>query len=82
MARREDSDKPFLDIKGARQSFTIPRRKWRELLFVGALVPDGDEYVRDPSRPLPAFRIPDLFPIGARFKVREEGEQVRIERVK
>ena len=81
MARRRDPNKPFLDIEGERQSFTIPRRKWRELLFVGALVPDGDVYVRDPSRPLPAFRIPDLFPVGARFKVREEGDHVRIEKV-
>ena len=81
MARRRDPDKPFLDIDGDRDSFTIPRRKWRELLFVGAMVPDGDAYVRDPSRPLPEFRIPDLFPIGARFKIREEGEHVRVERV-
>ena len=81
MARRRDTDKPFFDIDGKRESFTLPRRKWRELLFVGALVLDGDAYVRDPSRPLPAFRIPDLFPVGARFKAQEEGEHVRIEKV-
>jgi hypothetical protein len=81
MARRRDPNKPFLDIEGEPGSFTIPRRKWRELLFVGALVADGEEFVRDPSRPLPAFRIPDLFPVGARFRVREEGEQVHVERV-
>jgi hypothetical protein len=81
MVRRTDPDKPFLDIEGGTDSFKIPRRKWRELLFVGALVPDGEEYVRDASRPLPAFRIPDLFPTGARFRVREDGEHVHIERV-
>ncbi len=81
MARRPDPDKPFLDIEGRTDSFKLPRRKWRELLFVGALVPAGEEYVRDPSRPLSAFRIPDLFPIGARFRVTEEGEHVHIERV-
>ena len=81
MARRRDPGKPFLDIDGDRESFTIPRRKWRELLFVGALIPDGDAYVRDPSRPLPPFRIPDLFPIGSRFRVHEEGDHVRVERV-
>lgn len=81
MRRRRDPGKPFLDIEGERESFTLPRRKWRELLFVGALVPDGDVYVRDPSRPLPAFRIPDLFPIGARFRVCDEGDHVRIERI-
>ena len=81
MARRRDPNKPFLDIHGDRGAFSIPRRKWRELLFVGALVPDGEAYVRDPSRPLPVFRVPDLFPVGARFRVREEGEHVRIERI-
>ena len=82
MARRPDPNQPFIDIEGERESFSIPHRKWRELLFVGALVPDGDAYVRDPSRPLPAFRIPDLFPIGARFRVRQDGQHVHIERVK
>ena len=82
MARRTDPDKPFLDIEGEAGSFRIPRRKWRELLFVGAMVPDGVEYVRDPSRPLPAFRIPNLFPVGARFRVTEEGDHVHIERVR
>ena len=81
MARRRDPDKPFFDIGGERESFTLPRRKWRELLFVGALVADGEAYVRDPSRPLPKFRIPDLFPVGARFVVREEGDQVHIKRI-
>ncbi len=81
MARRRDTNKPFLDIKGERDSFSLPRRKWRELLFVGAMVRDGEEYIRDPSRPLPSFRIPDLFPVGARFLIKEEGEHVRVERV-
>jgi hypothetical protein len=81
MARRQDLDKPFLDIEGGTESFSIPLRKWRELLFIGAIIRRGKEYVRDPSRPLPAFRIPDLFPEGARFRIKEEKKRVFIQRV-
>jgi hypothetical protein len=81
MARRTDPEKPFMDVQGDTTAFTIPRRKWRELLFIGAMVPDGELFVRDPSRPLPAFRTPDLFPDGARFRVREEGKRVHIQRL-
>lgn len=79
--RRFEEEKPYLDIDGGRESFTLPLLKWRELLFVGALVHDGDTYRRDPARPLPPLREPDLFPEGARFRAREEGDRVRIERV-
>lgn len=79
--RRRDRDKPYIDIEGATGSFSITRLKWRELLFVGALVREGDFYVRDLSRPLPAFRVPGLFPPGVRFRSRQEGKRVRIERV-
>lgn len=76
---------PYEDVQfpgEGRDSFVLPRRKWRELLFIGALVPSGDVFVRDPSRPLPAFRDPDLFPVGARFRVHEEpNDRVRVERV-
>lgn len=81
MARRQDLDKPFLDIEVGTESFSIPLRKWRELLFIGAIVRSGEDYVRDPSRPLPEFRIPDLFPEGARFRVKEEDQRVFIQRV-
>lgn len=76
-----DEERPFFDIQGDESSFTLPQRKWRELLFVGALVRRGDVYVRDLSRPLPPFRNPDLFPSGARFRARDEGDRVRIERI-
>ena len=79
--RRRDREKPYIDIEGNTGSFSITRLKWRELLFVGALVPEGEFYVRDLSRPLPAFRVADLFPPGVRFRVSEEGERIRIEPV-
>ena len=73
---------PFENVKREGSAFWLPRRKWRELLFIGAMVPRGEFFVRDPSRPLPAFRDPDLFPEEARFRAYpEEDDQVRLERV-
>jgi hypothetical protein len=58
----------------------LPRRKWRELLFIGALVARGELYVRDPSRPMPSFRDPDLIPEGVLFRVHPaDNDQVRLE---
>ena len=75
-------ERPFENVERDGNAFLLPRRKWRELLFIGALVPDGEYYVRDPARPLPAFRDPNLFPEGARFRVSEvENDQVRLVRV-
>ena len=75
-------ERPFENVKRRADAFWLPRRKWRELVFIGALVPDGDFFVRAPTRPMPAFRDPDLFPEGGRFRVYfEDNEQVRIERV-
>ena len=75
-------ERPFENVEREGGSFLLPRRKWRELLFIGALKPEGELFVRDPSRPMPAFRDPDLFPEGVRFRVHpHEGDQVRIERV-
>lgn len=70
-----------MDVEGDGSCFSIPHRKWRELLFIGALVPQGEHFVRDPSRPLPSFRDPELFPEQVRFRVKIEGERVRVQRV-
>jgi hypothetical protein len=42
---------------------------------------DGDTFVRDPARPLPPFRIPDLFPEGARFHAERDDGRVVFRRV-
>lgn len=73
---------PFWDVRGESHRFRLPRRKWRELLFVGALVERGGVFVRDPARPLPEFRDPSLFPEDASFRVRELDEKwVEVERM-
>ena len=76
-----DHDRPFEDVVHAADGFSIPELKWRELLFVGALRPDGDAYLRDPSRPLPAFREPGLFPEGVRFQAVRDGRRVLLRRL-
>ena len=54
----------------------------RELVFVGSLAPQGDGFVRDPSRPIASFRDPDLFPEGVLFRIHPDGENhVWVERV-
>jgi hypothetical protein len=75
-------ERPFENVERDGRAFLLPRRKWRELLFIGAMVPDGDLYVRDPSRPMPAFRDPELIPAGVRFRVcPAAGDHVRVEPV-
>ena len=75
-------ERPFENVKREGSSFLLPRRKWRELLFIGAMVREGDLYVRDPTRPMPAFRDPDLIPEGVSFRVEPaEDDHVRLERV-
>lgn len=76
-----EDQEPFADVRLTTDGLSIPELKWRELLFIGALRPDGDAFVRDPSRPLPPFRVPDLFPEGVRFRVAHEGDRVRLQRV-
>ena len=76
-----DEQRPFEDVRELEGGFSIPELKWRELLFVGALRPDGPAFVRDPARPLPPFRAGDLFPEGARFTATAEEGRVRILRV-
>lgn len=77
-----DEQRPFEDVSETADGFTIPELKWRELLFVGALRRDGGAFVRDPARPLPPFRLPDLFPEGARFHAAAEGGRIRIRRAR
>ncbi|HET7291193.1 MAG TPA: hypothetical protein VFM88_02100 [Vicinamibacteria bacterium] len=74
-----DDLSPFADVLIDGGGFSIPELKWRELLFIGALRAEGEAYVRDPSRPLPAFRVPGLFPEGRRFRASRHGGRVRIE---
>lgn len=68
-----DEQEPFADVRPLEDGFSLPELKWRELVFIGALRADGEDFVRDPARPLPSFRIPDLFPEGVRFRVTREG---------
>ena len=72
--------RPFADVQLTADGFTLPELKWRELLFIGALRLDGGQYVRDPSRPLTPFAVPDLFPEGARFEVERIGGRVHVRR--
>jgi TrmH family RNA methyltransferase len=71
---------PFADVEPVEGGFSIPRLKWRELLFVGALRREGDLFARDIARPLPHFERQGLFPVDARFEVRERGERVELRR--
>ena len=64
-----NEQEPFADVTLLPDGLSLPDLKWRELLFIGALRPDGDAYVRDPARPLPPFALPGLFPDGSRFRV-------------
>jgi hypothetical protein len=72
----DDEERPYEDVELDAEGFSIPELKWRELLFVGALRPDGAAYVRDPARPLPAFRNPELFPVGVRLRAQRIGGRV------
>lgn len=78
-----DEQVPFADVIFSENGdFSIPVLKWRELLFVGALHPVGLGFTRESSRPLPPFRLPDLFPVGVLFEARHEGGRVMLRRVK
>ena len=71
---------PFFDVLPVEGGFSIPELKWRELVFVGALRPQGELFVRDPARLLPPFAVPDLFPEGRRFRVERSGGRVIVRR--
>jgi hypothetical protein len=72
---------PFEDVIPAPGGFSIPDLKWRELLFIGALRPEGAFFVRDPLRPMPPFRMPGLFPEGVRYEVTRMDGRVRLKRL-
>jgi hypothetical protein len=80
MTASDSNNQAFLDVVFAadRSSFTIPKLKWRELIFIRALRPQGGSWVRDPSRFMPAFAAGDLLPEGQCYSVVDEGERVRI----
>ncbi len=64
-------DRPFHDLRkvGPAGAFSLPFRKWREILFVGAMRRGEDGlYRRDPNRPMPPLREPDLFPEAVAFR--------------
>lgn len=75
-----DEQRPFEDVVRLGDGFSLPELKWRELVFVGALRPDGEAYVRDPARPLPPFREPELFPLGTRFRAERAADRVIVRR--
>lgn len=71
-----DEQQPFADVVLLEGGFSLPELKWRELLFIGALRAEGDAFVRDPSRALPPFRLPGLFPDGVLFRATRDGGRV------
>ena len=76
-----DERQPFADVVLLEDGFSLPELKWRELLFIGALRAEGEEFVRDPARPLPPFRVPGLFPVGVRFRAEFGAGRVFLRRV-
>ena len=71
-----DEQQPFADVVLLEGGFSLPELKWRELLFIGALRAERGGFVRDPSRALPPFRLPGLFPDGVLFRVTREAGRV------
>lgn len=71
-----EEQEPFADVQPTLDGFSLPDLKWRELIFIGAVRPEGDGFVVDPRRPMPRFRRGDLFPRGVRFRIRKEGVRV------
>jgi hypothetical protein len=77
-----EEQEPFADVVAVPGGFSLPDLKWRELLFIGALRPEGKLYVREPRKPLPPFRRPGLFPEGVLFRVEREGNRVIVRPVR
>jgi hypothetical protein len=76
-----DEQSPFADVRDEGDGFSIPQLKWRELLFIGALRPEGEGFVREPGRPLPAFAREGLFPEGVLLRAERVGARVLIRRL-
>jgi hypothetical protein len=68
-------------VQVTRAGLSIPELKWRELLFTGAMRPDGEAFVRDPARPMAPFAMGDPFPPGVRFRARAVGGRVELTRM-
>jgi len=75
-----EHQEPFADVILLEDGFSIPELKWRELVFVGAVRRRGEGWVRDPSRPLPPFRVPGLVPEGAVLRIERGGGRVVVRR--
>lgn len=73
-----DDQSPFADVREEPGGFSIPALKWRELVFIGALRPQGDAWVRDPARPLPPFLRGDLFADDGVFSVEQRRGRVLV----
>ena len=73
-----EDQSPFADVRDEEGGISIPDLKWRELVFIGAFRREGDDFVRDPTRPLPPFARPGLFPEGVRFQAVLRGRRVLI----
>jgi hypothetical protein len=71
-----EEQSPFADVRDVEGGFSLPALKWRELIFVGALRPEGPHFVRDPARPMPPFARGGLFPEGRRFAAERRGGRV------
>jgi len=71
---------PFEDVVLTDDGFSIPELKWRELVFIGAVRAEDGLFVRDPSRPMPPFRLEGLFPEGQRYAAAVEGARIRLRR--
>jgi hypothetical protein len=72
---------PFEDVIVTDDGFSLPDLKWRELVFIGVFRSEKDVFVRDPTRPMPPFKDPDLFPEGCRFGIRRENGRVFLKRL-
>lgn len=75
------NETPFEDVRTDEQGFSLPDLKWRELVFTGAMRPEGEAWLRDPSRPMTPFAVPDLLPEGVRFAVVRRDGRVHLARL-
>lgn len=72
---------PFADVVVFPDGLSLPDLKWRELVFVGAMRPSGEGWVRDPAREMPPFEREGLFPEGVLFSATREGGRMRLRRL-